>query len=113
MAISWQAGEHSWVEGGPGRDRGPLKMRTYFFFLLVCLCARASATAEHAEHLFRQCSAAPALTQAESRRDPTGIHHRDATGAQSCQWPRSNLVPVSLLLPGEFYSFSRGFQIVK
>ena len=37
MAISWQAGEHSWVEGGPGRDRGPLKMRTYFFFLLVCL----------------------------------------------------------------------------
>ena len=51
------------------------------------LSGRASATAEHAEHLFRQCSAAPALTQAKSRRDLAGIHHRDATGAQSCQWP--------------------------
>ena len=63
---------------------------------------RASATAEHAEHLFRQCSAAPALTQAKSRRDPTGIHHRDATGAQSCQWPEAILFQSACYCRGRF-----------
>ena len=65
---------------------------------------RLSATAEHEEHLFRQCSAAPTLTQAPSHRDPPqGPAAVRPLGQidQITAHPAEVILSVSLLLPGE------------